>query len=55
MCLSDSGVAPGAQDTELKAELIGDTLKFLNIGPEKLVIENYIGLAAHPETLNPML
>jgi 5-methylthioadenosine/S-adenosylhomocysteine deaminase len=42
-----------ARDAEHKAELIGDLLTYFNIGKEKLVRENYLSLAIHPERLEP--
>lgn len=42
-----------AQDAERKAELIGEMLAQFNIGPDKLMRETYLDLAAHPEKLKP--
>ncbi len=42
-----------AQDAERKAKLIGDMLALFNIGPDKLMRETYLELAAHPEKLEP--
>jgi 5-methylthioadenosine/S-adenosylhomocysteine deaminase len=38
-----------AQDAERKADLIGKLLRHFNIGAEKLVKDDYLSLAAHPE------
>ena len=38
-----------AQDAERKAELIGELLAFFKVGHEKLVQEDYLSLAGHPE------
>lgn len=43
-----------AQDAERKAALIGNLLAHFNIEPEKLVREDYLSLAAHPERLKPV-
>ena len=43
-----------AQDAERKAELIGEILAQFDIGPDKLMRETYLELAAHPETIRPV-
>jgi len=43
------------QDAERKAEFVGDLLEHFNIRPEKLVREDYLSLAAHPERIKPVM